>query len=32
MRPDEPPPVPHLAVDNRDGAPDVTAQLRAALR
>jgi len=29
MRPDEPPPVPHLAVDNRDGAPDVTAQLRA---
>ena len=31
MRPDDPPPVPHLAVDNRDGAPDVTAQLRAAL-
>jgi hypothetical protein len=31
MRPDEPPPVPHLTVDNRDGAPDVTAQLRAAL-
>jgi nucleotide-binding universal stress UspA family protein len=31
MRPDEPPPVPHFAVDNRDGAPDVTAQLRALL-
>lgn len=31
MRPGEPPPVDHLAVDNRDGAPGVTAQLRAAL-
>lgn len=29
MRPGEPPPVPHLAVDNRLGARDVTAQLRA---
>jgi energy-coupling factor transporter ATP-binding protein EcfA2 len=32
MRPGEAPPVAHLAVDNRDGAPAVTAQLRAALR
>ena len=31
MRPDDPPPVPHVAVDNRDGAPDVTTQLRTAL-
>jgi predicted kinase len=31
MRAGERPPVEHLAVDNRDGAPDVTAQLRAAL-
>jgi AAA domain len=31
MRPGDQPPVPHLAVDNRDGAPDVTTQLRAAL-
>jgi hypothetical protein len=28
MRPDEPPPVPHLAIDNTEGAPDITAQLR----
>ena len=32
MRPDEAPPVPHLGVDNRDGAPDITAQLRPALK
>jgi predicted kinase len=31
MRPDDPPPVPHFAIDNRDGAPDITDQLRAAL-
>ena len=31
MRPGDPPPVPHLAVDNRDGASDITVQLRAAL-
>lgn len=31
MRPNEPPPVPHLAVDNRRGAPPVADQLRAAL-
>jgi predicted kinase len=31
MRPGEPPPVPHLAVDNRLGAGDVTDQLRATL-
>ena len=31
MRPEEAPPVPHMAVDNRDGAPDVTDQLRAGL-
>ncbi len=31
MRAGCPPPVPHLAIDNRDGAPDVTDQLRAAL-
>jgi predicted kinase len=28
MRPGDPPPVPHLAVDNREGAPDIDAQLR----
>jgi len=31
MRPDEPPPVPHVGVDNRDGAPDVDRQLREAI-
>jgi predicted kinase len=32
MRPDVPPPAPHLEVDNRLGAPDLTAQVRALLR
>ena len=31
MRPGEPPPMPHVAVDNRDAAPDITYQLRAAI-
>jgi predicted kinase len=31
MRPDTPPPVPHLAVDNRRDAPPLEEQLRAAL-
>jgi predicted kinase len=30
-QPDTPPPVPHVEVDNRAGAPDLTAQLRQAL-
>jgi predicted kinase len=31
MRPDDPPPAPHLEIDNRLGAPDLRAQLAAAL-
>jgi hypothetical protein len=31
MRPGVPPPVPHLAVDNRESARDITDQLRDAL-
>ena len=29
MRPDEPPPVPHVEIDNRDGAPPLAAQVAA---
>ncbi len=32
MRPGDPPPVPHLVADNRDGAADLTDQLRGLLR
>ena len=32
MRPDRPPPVPHLAVDTSDGAPPIAEQLMARLR
>jgi predicted kinase len=31
IRPDVPPPGPHLTIDNRDGAPPITAQLAALL-
>jgi hypothetical protein len=31
MRPDVPPPAPHIEIDNRIGAPDLTTQIRARL-